>query len=161
MATITKSIDVHVPVRTVYNQWTQFESFPEFMDGVKEVRQLDDKQLLWTANIGGKEKQWNAAITEQIPDARVAWHNTSGATNAGVVTFHRLGADETRLTLQLGYDPQGLVENSGDKLGLVSHQVEGDLERFKRFIESRGTATGAWRGAIQGERVEEPARRNM
>lgn len=149
MSTIEQSTDVNVPVRTAYNQWTQFEEFPRFMEGVKEVRQLDDKHLHWRANIGGKEKEWNAEITEQIPDKRIAWKNTSGPTNAGVVTFHRLNDNQTRIMLQVEYDPEGIVESVGDLVGVVSARVRGDLQRFKEFIESRGRETGAWRGEIR------------
>ena len=149
MASVEKSIDVHVPVRTAYNQWTQFEEFPQFMQGVEEVRQLDDKRLHWRASIGGKTEEWDAEITEQVPDMRVAWTNTTGARNAGVVTFHRLDDNTTRVMLQLDYDPEGVVENVGDALGFVSRRVEGDLERFKEFVEARGQETGAWRGTTQ------------
>jgi len=149
MSNIEKSIDVHVPVHTVYNQWTQFEEFPRFMEGVEEVRQLDDKRLHWRANVGGKEKDWDAVITEQLPDQRIAWRNTTGATNAGVVTFHRLNDNTTRVMLQLEYDPEGIIENVGDVIGVVSNRVRGDLERFKEFIEARGSETGAWRGKIE------------
>ena len=148
MSTITESIDVNVPVRTAYDQWTQFESFPQFMEGVEEVRQLDDTHLHWRASIGGKEQEWDAVVTEQIPDERVAWTSTTGAPNGGVVTFHRLGEDQTRVTVQMEYEPQGVVETVGDKLGLDDRRVKGDLERFKEFIESRGTPTGAWRGEV-------------
>jgi len=149
MSTIEQSIDVNVPVRTAYNQWTQFEEFPRFMEGVKEVRQLDDKHLHWRAKIGGIEKEWDAEIAEQIPDKRIAWKNTSGPTNAGVVTFHRLNDNQTRIMLQVEYDPEGIVENVGDIVGVVSARVQGDLQRFKEFIESRGRETGAWRGEIR------------
>ncbi len=149
MASVEKSIDVHVPVRTAYNQWTQFEEFPQFMQGVEEVRQLDDKRLHWRASIGGKTEEWDAEITEQVPDMRVAWTNTTGARNAGVVTFHRLDDNTTRVMLQLDYDPEGVVENVGDALGFVSRRVEGDLERFKEFVEARGQETGAWRGTVR------------
>jgi uncharacterized membrane protein len=149
MSSIEQSIDVNVPVRTAYNQWTQFEEFPRFMEGVKEVRQLDDKHLHWRANIGGIEKEWDAEIAEQIPDKRIAWKNTSGPTNAGVVTFHRLNDNQTRIMLQVEYDPEGIVENVGDLVGVVSARVRGDLQRFKEFIESRGRETGAWRGEIR------------
>jgi hypothetical protein len=153
MATIEKSITVNVPVRTGYNQWTQFEAFPQFMEGGKSIRQLDDKNLVWRAQVGPKEEEWNAEIMEQIPDQRIAWRSTSGARNAGVVTFHRLDENATRVMLQVEYDPEGVVENVGDKLGAVSRRVEGDLERFKQFIEQRGQPTGAWRGEIHGDRV--------
>jgi uncharacterized membrane protein len=148
MAEITESIDVHVPVRTAYNQWTQFESFPRFMEGVKSVRQLDDNTLEWVADVGGKEKTWTARITEQEPDQRIAWTAVNGAHNAGVVTFHRLGEGETRVTLQLDVDPEGPVENVGTALCVPQRRIKGDMERFKEFIESRGTETGAWRGEV-------------
>jgi uncharacterized membrane protein len=149
MSTIEKSIDVEVPVRTAYNQWTQFEEFPQFMEGVEAVRQLDNQRLHWRANVGGKVEEWDAVITEQHPDERIAWKNTTGASNAGVVTFHRLSDTTTRVMLQLEYDPQGVVENVGDMLGVVSRRVAGDLERFKEFIEARGQETGAWRGEVE------------
>jgi uncharacterized membrane protein len=148
MAKIEKSIDVDVPVNVAYNQWTQFEEFPRFMEGVDEVRQLDDKRLFWRANVGGKVKEWEAEITEQRPDERIAWRSRSGALNAGVVTFHRLSDHRTRIMLQLEYEPEGAVEHTGDALGVVTRRVEGDLKRFKEFIESRGRETGAWRGEI-------------
>ena len=149
MSTIEKSIDVHVPVQVAYNQWTQFEEFPRFMEGIEEVKQLDEKRLHWRANIGGKEKQWDATITEQAPDQRIAWRNTTGSTNAGVVTFHFINDNTTRIMLQLEYEPEGVVENAGDIVGVVSRRVQGDLQRFKEFIEARGTETGAWRGKIK------------
>lgn len=148
MAHLEKSIEVNVPLSTAYNQWTQFEDFPRFMEGVKEVRQLDDKRLYWRVEIAGKEEEWEAEITEQIPDQRIAWRYSSGARNGGVVTFHPLADNKTKIVLQMGYDPEGLVETVGDKLGVVSRKVEGDLERFKEFIESQGMETGAWRGEI-------------
>lgn len=148
-STIEKSIEVNVPVHMAYNQWTQFEDFPRFMEGVEQVTQLDDKRLHWCANIGGVQKEWDAKITEQIPDERIAWHNTTGPYNAGVVTFHRVGDSKTRVMLQMDYNPEGFVENVGDALGAVSSRVSGDLTRFKEFIESRGTETGAWRGEIK------------
>jgi uncharacterized membrane protein len=149
MASAMKHVDVEVPVTVAYNQWTQFEEFPRFMEGVKQVKQLDDKRLHWRAEIGGKDEDWNAEITEQLPDERVAWTSTSGAKNAGVVTFHRLGEDKTRITLQMEYEPEGPVENVGSALGVVDRRVEGDLKRFKEFIEARGRETGAWRGTIK------------
>jgi uncharacterized membrane protein/hemerythrin superfamily protein len=151
-STIEQSIDIHVPVHVVYNQWTQFEAFPSFMEGVDQVTQVNDTHLHWEANIGGKKKQWDAVITEQLPDERIAWTNTTGARNAGVVTFHRLGDHHTRLMLQLDYEPEGLVEYVGDMLGVVSARVRGDLGRFKEFIESRGVETGAWRGTVEQSR---------
>jgi uncharacterized membrane protein len=149
MSNVTKSVDVNVPVRTAYDQWTQFESFPEFMEGVKEVRQIDDTTMHWVTSIGGHDAEWDAVVTEQIPDERVAWRNTTGKTNAGVVTFHRLGDNQTRVTVQIDYEAEGLTENVGDKLGFDDRRVQGDLDRFKEFIESRGSATGAWRGAVE------------
>jgi uncharacterized membrane protein len=148
MASIEQSIVVEVPVRTAYNQWTQFEEFPKFMEGVEVVRQLDDRRLHWRANVGGKVKEWDAEITEQRPDDRIAWTSRSGAHNAGVVTFHRLADDRSKVMLQLDYDPEGALENVGDAVGVVSARVKGDLQRFKEFIETRGRATGAWRGEI-------------
>ena len=149
MSQITESIDVDVPVRTAYDQWTQFEEFPLFMEGVEKVEQLDDTRIAWTAEIGGIKKHWTAEITEQLPDERVAWHAVEGAKNAGVVTFHRLDDRKTRVTLQLEVEPEGPVESIGDALGLVGRQAKGDMERFKTFIESRGTETGAWRGTVE------------
>ncbi|MBA2569663.1 MAG: SRPBCC family protein [Chloroflexi bacterium] len=154
MSNVTQSIDVDVPVRTAYNQWTQFEDFPKFMSGVKQVRQLDDTHLEWTAEIAGKDKTWKAEITEQNPDERVAWKATDGAENAGVVTFHRLAEGKTRVTVQMDIDPEGVVENVGDALGFPDRQVKGDLERFKKFIEERGTETGAWRGEVEQTKVD-------
>jgi uncharacterized membrane protein len=148
MSTIEKSIEVNVPVRTAYNQWTQFEEFPRFMEGVKEVNQLDDTRLHWKAAIAGQEKEWDAEITEQTPDQRIAWTSRGGTINGGVVTFHRLSDARSKVMLQLEYAPQGLVENVGDALGVVSLRVQGDLERFKEFIEKRGRETGAWRGQV-------------
>jgi uncharacterized membrane protein len=148
MSEIMESVDVKVPVRTAYDQWTQFETFPKFMEGVKQVRQLDDRTLEWVADIGGKEKRWKAKITQQEPDERIAWTATEGAQNAGVVTFHRLDPETSRVTLQLDVDPEGPLENAGDALGVVRHRVKGDMKRFKEFIESRGRETGAWRGEI-------------
>ena len=148
MSTVEKSIDVDVPVSTAYNQWTQFESFPEFMEGVDRIDQLTDTSTHWVTSIGGVTREFDAEITEQHPDERVAWRSVDGARHAGVVTFHRLGPDQTRIMLQLDYEPEGLVENVGDKLGIVGRRAEGDLERFKKFIESRGVESGAWRGEV-------------
>ena len=148
MSTIEKSIEVNVPVRTAYNQWTQFEEFPRFMEGVKEVNQLDDTHLHWKAAIAGQEKEWDAEITEQTPDQRIAWTSRGGVINGGVVTFHRLSDARSKVMLQLEYAPQGVAENVGDALGVVSLRVQGDLDRFKEFIETRGRETGAWRGQV-------------
>jgi uncharacterized membrane protein len=149
MAVIKKSIELNVPVRTAYNQWTQFEEFPKFMEGVKQVEQIDDKRLRWKANIAGKEEEWNAEITEQIPDQRIAWTSRDGAMNAGVVTFHPLSEAKSQIMLEMEYVPQGVVERAGDATGLVTQRVQGDLERFKTFIESLGRETGAWRGTVK------------
>lgn len=159
MASVVESIDVNVPVRTAYNQWTQFEEFPRFMEGVKEVRQLSDTKLYWRAEIGGKEKEWEAEITEQIPDERIAWRSRAGAENAGVVTFHRLGPNTTRVTLQMEYDPEGPMETVGDLVGVVRSRIRGDLERFKEFIEKRGEETGAWRGEVRHPESEVTGRK--
>jgi uncharacterized membrane protein len=158
MAAIEQSIVVNVPVQMAYNQWTQFEEFPRFMDGVESVRQLDDKRLHWRVNIGGKVKEWDAEITEQHPDERIAWTTRSGARNAGVVTFHRLDENRTKIMLQVDYEPEGVVENVGDAVGIVSARIKGDLERFKEFIESRHRETGAWRGDIQPGEAKERRR---
>lgn len=151
MATIEKSIEVDVPVRAAYNQWTQFEEFPHFMEGVESIKQLDDKRLHWVAKIAGKTEEWDAEITEQHPDERVAWKSISGAENAGVVTFHRLADEKTRVMLQLDYEPEGIVETVGDKLGFANRRIEGDLKRFKEYIEKRGHETGGWRGEIKAK----------
>ena len=148
MATITESVDVAVPVRVAYDQWTQFEEFPAFMEGVEQIRQIDDTHLHWVAEVGGKREEWDAEITEQHPDERVAWTARGGKGNAGVVTFHRLNDDETRVTVQMDWQPEGVMENVGAALGFDDRQVSKDLGRFKELIESRGTATGGWRGDI-------------
>lgn len=148
METIEKHTDVNVPVRTAYNQWTQFEEFSRFMEGVEQVTQLDDTRLHWAANIGGKRVEWDAKISEQIPDKRIVWYSEGGAMQNGMVSFTPLGPNTTRVTLRIDYEPEGMVEEVGDKLGFVSRRVEGDLKRFKEFIEARGTETGAWRGTV-------------
>lgn len=148
MSTVEKSIEVNVPVSTAYNQWTQFEDFPKFMEGVEEVTQIDDTHLHWYAEIGGVEKHWDAEITEQVPDERIAWRSTSGAKNAGVVTFREISDNATLVTVQMQYEPEGVIENTGDALGVLTRRVEGDLERFKEFLETRGQETGAWRGSV-------------
>jgi uncharacterized membrane protein len=154
MATVERSIDVSAPVRTVYNQWTQFEEFPRFMAGVQEVRQLDDTHLRWVAEVAGQRRTWDAVITEQIPDERIAWASTEGARNGGVVTFHELADAKTRVMLQLEYDPESFLEKAGDAAGLVERQAQADVERFRRFVEERGVESGAWRGEVRdGETV--------
>jgi uncharacterized membrane protein len=148
MATIEKSVEVMVPVRTAYNQWTQFEQFPRFMEGVEQVRQLTDTRVHWVAEIAGQRREWDAEITEQVPDQRIAWRSTEGATNAGVVTFHRLDDEKSRVMLQLEFEPEGAVEQAGDKLGMIKGKAKSDLKRFKTFIESQGRESGAWRGEV-------------
>ena len=148
MANIEQSIDVEVPVRTAYDQWTQFEQFPQFMEGVEEVRQTDDTHTHWRTKVAGKEKEFDAVITEQTPDQRIAWTSEGGPEHAGVVTFHRLAEAKTRVMLQMDYEPEGVTEKVGDALGLVERPVKGDLSRFKELIESRGAATGGWRGEV-------------
>ena len=154
MAHIEKSIVVNAPLSTVYNQWTQFEEFPRFMEGVKEVRQLDDKHLRWRAEIGGQAKEWDAEITEQEPDHRISWKSISGAPNAGTVRFEPLGADRTRVQLAMAYEPEGAVENVGDRLGVFSARVQRTVEEFKKFIETRGRETGGWRGKVDDSRAQ-------
>jgi uncharacterized membrane protein len=149
MAVIEESIEVQVPLSTAYNQWTQFEEFPQFMEGVREVRQLDDTHLHWVAELGGREHEWDAEITEQKPDERVAWRNVDGKENAGVVTFHRVDDNRTRLMVQMDFIPEGLMEKLGDAIGAPERRVKGDLERFKELIESRGSESGAWRGEVK------------
>jgi uncharacterized membrane protein len=148
MSTIEQSIDLEVPVETAYNQWTQFEEFPHFMDGVEQVRQIDDTHLHWVAEFGGTRHEWDAVITEQLPDERVAWRNTDGKDNAGVVTFHRLDDERSRVMVQMDFVPEGIKEKLGDVLGAPDRRVKGDLERFKEMIESRARETGAWRGEV-------------
>jgi ribosome-associated toxin RatA of RatAB toxin-antitoxin module len=154
MERIEKSIEVHCPVRTVYNQWTQFEDFPKFMAGVKEVRQLDDTHVHWHAEVWGKDKEWDAEITEQVPDERISWKSTSGATNSGTVRFESLGPDVTRVRLVMAYDPEGAIENIGDAVGLMSARVQESVEDFKEFIEERSAETGGWRGEVHGGQAE-------
>jgi len=145
---VEKSILVNVPVGTAYNQWTQFEDFPRFMGGIKSVKQLEDDRLEWVAEIAGVRRRWTARILEQVPDRKVAWAATEGATNAGEVTFEDVGGGQTSVHLTLEYEPEGLLEKVGDKLNGVENQAEADLDRFKAFIETEGYATGAWRGSV-------------
>jgi uncharacterized membrane protein len=148
MSTVVESVDVAVPVRTAYNQWTMFEQFPQFMEGVTEVRQLDDTRLHWVVDIAGVHREFDAEITEQHPDERVAWTSVDGPRHAGVVTFHRLDDNNTRVTAQMEIDPDGLVEQVGAKTGIVDMRVKGDMKRFREYIESRGQETGGWRGDV-------------
>jgi uncharacterized membrane protein len=146
MTSVTESVDVEVPIAVVYNQWTQFESFPEFMGGVEQITQTDDQHTHWVTSIGGVHREFDTAVTEQHPEERVAWKSTDGTTHAGVITFHRLGESQTRVTAQIDWEPEGVVEKAGAVLGFDDRQVKSDLKRFKEFIESRGTETGGWRG---------------
>lgn len=148
MTSVEESIEVAVPVTVAYNQWSQFEEFPNFMEGVERVEQLTDTRNRWNVNIGGVERKFETEITEQTPDQRIAWHTVAGPKQAGVVTFHRLDDEKCKVMLQMDFDPEGMSEQIADKLGLVKRRVKGDLERFKEFIESRGTETGAWRGEV-------------
>jgi uncharacterized membrane protein len=149
------SVEVDVPVRAAYDQWTQFEDFPRFMEGVERVVQRDDKTLDWTAHIAGQHKQWTAEITDQTPDTRIAWKSVSGDENAGAVLFEPIDGNRTRVTLKLDADPEGLIETVGANIGFLERRVKGDLKRFKEFMESRGVPTGAWRGEIHGDDVIE------
>jgi uncharacterized membrane protein len=154
LQTIEQSIEVNVPVSTAYNQWTQFEEFPRFMEGVESVTQIDDTHLHWVAEFAGKRHDWKAEISEQRPDERVAWRSIDGKTNAGVVTFHRIDDSSTRIMLQMDWEPEGAIEQAGAAAGADDRRVKGDLERFKQLIESRGQETGAWRGEVeQGDKV--------
>jgi len=148
MSLIEKSVTISVPVRTAYNQWTQFEDFPKFMEGVVSVKQLGNQQMHWRSNIAGVEREFEVEIVEQIPDTRIAWRTLGGEHHSGVITFHRLNDHQTRVMLQMEYDPQGAIEKVGDMVGMTSRRIEKDLERFKEFVERRGTETGAWRGEI-------------
>ena len=148
MTDVIKYINVKRPIRMVYNQYTQFEEFPRFMEGVVQVKQLSDDKLHWVVDIGGVTREFDAQITEQIPDERIAWKSIDGRTQAGVVTFHRLDDDETRVTAQMSYDPEGFLENAADALGVIGARVQGDLTRFKEFVEHEPSETGAWRGKI-------------
>lgn len=147
-SSVRESIDVEVPLRTAYDQFAQFEQFPLFMKSVHEVRQLDNKRLHWRADVMGKPIEWEAEIVEQIPDKRIAWRSTSGTPNDGAVSFHRLSDQRTRVTLEVRYEAQGAVESGDDALAALRTETRRSLERFKDMIEQRGTAAGAWRGAI-------------
>ncbi|HWV26502.1 MAG TPA: SRPBCC family protein [Aeromicrobium sp.] len=150
MSTTIETVDVGVDISTAYNQWTQFESFPQFMEGVDKVEQIDDTHLHWVTSVGPVSREFNATITEQHPDERIAWKSDDGPQHAGVVTFHRLNDDETRVTVQMDIDPEGFAENVADKAGVIDRRVKGDVKRFKDFIESHGgRETGAWRGDVQ------------
>jgi uncharacterized membrane protein len=148
MSSVAESVDVHVPVRTAYNQWTQFESFPYFMNGVDRVVQVTDTMTHWETSIGGVHREFDAEITEQHPDERVAWHSVDGQKHAGVVTFHRIDDQTTRVNVQMEYGPENLTEKAGAALGVLDRTVKGDLSRFKEFIEQQPGETGSWRGDV-------------
>ena len=148
MSTVQKSIDVKVPIRTAYDQWTQFEEFPEFMEGVERIDQITDTRTHWVTEVAGLEREFDAEITEQVPDKRIAWRAVDGPDHGGVVMFEPVGSDATRVSVEMDFAPDGLAEKAGDALGVIDRRVEGDLERFKEFIESRGVETGAWRGEV-------------
>jgi uncharacterized membrane protein len=153
MEAVKESIDVNVPVSTAYNQWTQFEEFPKFMEGIEAVEQIDDTHLRWVAEVGGERREWQAEIVEQTPDKKIAWRALDGNGPNGIVTFEPLGEDKTLVTVEMSYEPEGLKETLGAKVGLDSREVSGDLERFKQLVEVLGTETGAWRGEVHaGER---------
>ena len=158
MSRFEETIDVAVPVRVAYDQWTQFEDFPKFMDGVERVEQLDDTTLRWTATVAGKQKTWTAEITDQTPDTRIAWKSTEGAENAGAVLFSPAGANETSVTLRIDAEPEGAIESAGDALGFLERRVKGDMERFKEHVEQKGGGGRGWRGEIHGDEVrKDPA----
>ena len=155
MGSTTHSIDVTAPLKAVYNQWTQFEDFPRFMEGVVEIRQQGPRTLFWRANVGGKDKHWEAEILEQVPDTRIVWESIDGTQNRGMIAFEALDPERTRVILTMEYEPEGLLEIAGDALGIPSGQVEGDLKRFRDFIEKRKMETGSWRGEIaNGETID-------
>ena len=153
-STIERSVEVDVPVHVAYNQWTQFEDFPKFMEGIESVTQTDTNHTHWKAHVGFKHKEWDAEIIEQSPDHRISWRNTTGAPNAGVVTFLPLDHHRTKVSALITYHPETFVEQVGDFLGLVGHRVHGDLTRFKEFIETRKKETGGWRGEIHNAKLE-------
>lgn len=148
MAKIEKSLDVDVSASVAYHQWTRLEDFPKFMDGVEEVTQLDDASQHWVANIGGQRKEWDARVTEDVADERIGWTSDGGTFISGLITFRPLDESKTRVVLEMDYDPEGIVEELGDKLGFVSRRVEGDLKRFKEFVESRGEEIDGRRGTV-------------
>jgi uncharacterized membrane protein len=158
MQTVEQRIDVDVPVTVAYDQWTQFESFPRFMDGVLKVEQRDDRTLDWMVTVGGQRREWTAQIVDQTPYQRIAWKSVAGTANAGAVLFAPLGSDRTRITLRIDAEPDGIVDRMGEASGFLDRRVKGDLERFKTFIEESGTPTGAWRGEIHGDAIVDGGR---
>lgn len=153
MARAASEIVVEAPLQQVYNQWTQFEEFPQFMSNVEHVKQLDDRRLHWKAKIGGQEVEWDAEIAEQVPDDKIVWKSVGGAMNYGLVRFDPVGANQTQVHLELSYEPEGVLQKAGDALGMVDRNLEEDLKNFKQFIEERGAATGGWRGEIQNPKA--------
>jgi uncharacterized membrane protein len=151
MPKVQDSIEVQVPVQQAYNQWTQFEEFPKFMEGIQSVQQLDETHVQWVAEVRGESREWTTEITEQRPDEKIAWKTVDGEVkNDGVVTFEQVGANQTRVNVQMDVEGESAAENvAGDLLGVVKGQVHADLERFKQLIENRGEETGAWRGDVQ------------
>ena len=147
METLDETIDVAVPRTAAYNQWTQFEEFPRFMEGIESVTQVDDEHVHWIAEVAGVRKEWDAQITRQVPDEEIDWVGLGAPDNRGRVVFEDI-PEGTRIRLMLDYEPEGQVEKIGDALGVVHRRVQGDMQRFKEFIEARGRETGAWRGEI-------------
>jgi uncharacterized membrane protein len=155
MAEVKESVEVNVPITTAYNQWTQFEEFPRFMENVESVTQLDDTHLRWVADIGGKREEWKAEITQQVPDQIIAWRAIEGRENSGRIEFQPLPPDRTQIDVTMTWEPEGLMEATADKIGVSDRAVQVDLERFKELIESRGFESGAWRGeVVEGQRVD-------
>ena len=149
METVNETIQIDVPVSTAYNQWTQFQEFPKFMDAVEAVEQIDDTHLRWVAEISGERREWQAEIVEQVPDEKLAWRSEGGNGPNGIVTFEPLGEEKTLLTVEMSYEPEGLKETLGAKIGMDARQVQEDLQRFKQLVEALGEETGAWRGEVQ------------
>ncbi len=150
MSTVKESVEVEVPLHTAYNQWTQFEEFPKFMEGVDEVVQLDERRSHWRTSIAGVSREFDTEIVDQLPDERVAWRTTEGEVKQkGVVTFQKLDDRHTRVNLAVDFTPEGVAEKAGDAMGMVDRRVKGDLRRFKDYIEQRGVEEGGWRGRIK------------
>lgn len=156
MNTVEQSVDIGVPVRVAYNQWTQFETFPQILPSVERVEQVEPNRVRWHSRVAGKPTEWEAEIVEQIPDKRIAWKSVEGRDNAGCVTFHRLGPGETRVMVQMEYEQESVGEKVAEALGMVNRQVEKDLSAFKHFLEDRGRETGAWRGEIPSKSDRSP-----
>lgn len=157
MEQLEHSIEVDAPVSVTYNQWTQFEDFPRFMEGVESVTQIDDTHVHWVAEVAGTKKEWDAEITQQVPDREIDWVGLGNPDNRGRIVFESIDATTSKVTMMLDYDPKGVVEEVGDALGFVKRRVRGDMERFKEFIEVRGRETGGWRGEVHGGDVETPS----